>query len=1358
MKNPLFESDPSDTDERRRSRDDQTSPGGIGRGWTEAPESHLRRVRAGGLLTKLPFDAKGTPRVRFFRVAASDRELQWGDPADAASPTLGSRLLLHEVQSVARGHATRAFEAHARADPKRAGPPAECFSLVAKDADSCDLRGGDVDDAALWAGALETLCSRARRAHAVERMHTFGDPDARANGLRKTATAETPSPSAARAPASLGRGKPPPSPSSSSLPSSSLPSPALLDYRTGGGSGVDPNAGAEAASAFVPMASEPPLANEGHVALAVSAPETEDARFSGDAADRSGARRRETLNPLGAVSRFAHPPSRPPPLLADEPATREAAGFETQKEEKGVAGVPRRARTDAVSSSSTSSSTLFADYAPLTARTYVSGGGEDLVEAFSRSRHGRAKELDALFSRGVDPRARDANGLTLLHIAAQNNQRKTAKLVLKRTDYAVDPPSREILNQQTNAGQTALHYAFAYGYHDLARWLVSLGADDGVVNAHGLSCYEGLDPDEPAREALAAPEMLEMARRKRQERRAEARRPGTSVGTSRDGARRHDELDAPGWEPRGPRSDSAYGGSSNRSHDAYSVSSAGSVESPTGWDPRPPSIAHRGVPAVPMPSPPVALVASPVVQDPFAVWDPGRPGPGPGPGYPRAAGFAPPGPGELPSPPFAHAYPPSPYGGVVSGAHGVYGEFYGHSVHSMHSPYAYPPATGDPVAAARFAAAAAHRNRATAPPYGNAPYGNAGFFPAPGFRGDLFPEAGPGSQPGLGPRDPAGDAPRPPSPIMRGARRDPRDDDSSNLDTSSDEASGAGSARVTDERKPKAKAKPKAESSFSRAERDVSPRRKPARRRAGEARAAAALPAKRGGRGAADPDLDGRVAMRFAAMRRGGFHSSDSDDATSASEAERNRETSARRVRKTSDVRKGRWMTGKASSLGPEDTEDREDREDRASASSKSGSAREREEDRTKHADAVNGRRRVSTTVSERSVLPPRVASKVRLVLHAANVVDFEIVRDALLTGALGAGVADWSKTLRELCDAAVFPSAVDLVAIRQAYVDADTGAVRKARADAAGAADRFFLALLEVKRPAEKARALATREGFARALDAVVAHLDAVARSAARAAASARLERLAEVALALGDILRKEEAKDGANAKKAKEDAREAYAHFAPGGWRAGALARLAPPPASGEARRGGAAGSASTANLLRHLAKTVAAKSPDLLRVGEELRSPRGEEPERNDATRGETIFSANERDGDERNRSSLASASARLVALDAAVDAAAREAEASATGKDAAYGKKFARSLELFLEQARAGLRRARAAQAQAREAAEALSEKFGPAPPGANPGETLEAILSFVRAFETAAEETAAAKRARERERAKKPARE
>ena len=76
-------------------------------------------------------------------------------------------------------------------------------------------------------------------------------------------------------------------------------------------------------------------------------------------------------------------------------------------------------------------------------------------------------------------------------------------------------------------------------------------------------------------------------------------------------------------------------------------------------------------------------------------------------------------------------------------------------------------------------------------------------------------------------------------------------------------------------------------------------------------------------------------------------------------------------------------------------------------------------------------------------MLPPRLASKVCLVLNAAGVGDVSAVRDALLTGALGAGVADWPKTLRELCDAGVFPSAADLVAIRTAYVRADTGAAR---------------------------------------------------------------------------------------------------------------------------------------------------------------------------------------------------------------------------------------------------------------------------------------------------------------------------
>jgi hypothetical protein len=1304
-KNPLFESDPSDTDERRRSQDDQTSPGGIGRGRTEAPESHLRRVRAGGLLTKLPSDKKGAPRVRFFRVTASDRELQWGDPADAASPTLGSRLLLHEVQSVARGHATRAFETLARADPKRAGPPAECFSLVALD-DTCDLRGGDADDAALWAGALETLCARARRAHAVEQIHA-PSPSARAS---VSATSTTPSPSAARAPATLRNGKPP-TPPSVLRPDFSSSSQTYGDYHTGGGSGVNPNAGAEAATAFVPVASDPPapLPNEGHVALAVSLSESEEERARAGATRRDRRLTPNAREPVGAVSRFAHASGRPPPLLVDEPATRKSG--------------EKRAPGDAVRSST--------PRAPLTARTYLSGGGEDLVEAFSRSRHGRAKELDALFSRGVDPHARDANGLTLLHIAAQNNQRKTAKLVLKRTDFVCDPPSRDMMNQQTNAGQTALHFAFAYGYHDLARWLVSLGADDGIVNVHGLSCYEGLDPDEPKRETLNAPEMLEMARRKRRERRAETLRPGTSVGHGEQS--RYDEQDsALGGSARGPRSDSAYGGSnySGRS-DAYSVSSAGSGESPTGWDPRPPPIAHRGVPAAPMPSPPVAPVASPVAPDAFA-HHPGHPG------YPHAAGFAPPGSPLL----FGHGYPPHPGGGAWSpqSAYGgmVAGSAYGDSVYGamMSPPYVLPGV--DPVAAAHFAA---HQRSMMAPPYGFAGY----VAPGPAFHAGGVPSAG--------------DAPRPPSPIMRGVRRG-GEDDSSNLDTSSDEAEDSKRGKTKTKTKTKTKPNVDAKKGFPRASRegDVPGHKKPARRRAGEARAAAALPAKRGGKGAADPDLDGRVAMRFAAMRRGGFHSSDSDDATSASEAERtpklSRATSSKerapvRVEETSET-SSKSEIGATNAVESDASSEAKPRGG-TSCASKTALPAAPEEARAETAPAPPGppassayaagaarrEERRRARAEERSVLPPRLASKVSLVLNAAGVGDFSAVRDALLTGALGAGgPADWSATLRELCDAQIFPSAVDLVAIRAAYVDADTGAVRADRADRAGAADTFFLALLDVKRPAEKARALLTRETFADALDALVGVFDAIQQSTTRAASSERLDRLVEIALALGDILRKEEG----NA--------ETYAHFAPGGWRAGALKRLA---ASSSPR----AGSAKNANLLRHLAKTVAAKSPDLMRVGEDLLPVTSPKSEASEAARRRR----RESEADERefvqNDNVFSSARARLAALASAVEDAAREAELSATGKDAAYGKKFARSLDLFLEQARAGLRRARAAEAQALESTETLREKFGPAPPGAAPEETLEALLSFVRAFETAAEETAAAKRARERERANRP---
>ena len=118
----------------------------------------------------------------------------------------------------------------------------------------------------------------------------------------------------------------------------------------------------------------------------------------------------------------------------------------------------------------------------------------------------------------------------MLHIAAQNNQRKAAKLVLKRTDFATDPPRLSLIDAQTSAGHTALHFAFAYGYKDLGKYLLSLGADDTVANVHGMTCYEGLDPDEPPRDCLNTPEMRELARSKELRRRVDAMRPGAGAG------------------------------------------------------------------------------------------------------------------------------------------------------------------------------------------------------------------------------------------------------------------------------------------------------------------------------------------------------------------------------------------------------------------------------------------------------------------------------------------------------------------------------------------------------------------------------------------------------------------------------------------------------------------------------------------------------------------------------------------------------------------------------------------------------------------------------------------------------------
>lgn len=77
----------------------------------------------------------------------------------------------------------------------------------------------------------------------------------------------------------------------------------------------------------------------------------------------------------------------------------------------------------------------------------------------------------------------ESSGNTLLHIAAQNGNKRAAKCLLRR---GID------INARNHRGNTAVHYCFAYGYVELGEYLISKGGDDLIKNVDGLSCYEGI--------------------------------------------------------------------------------------------------------------------------------------------------------------------------------------------------------------------------------------------------------------------------------------------------------------------------------------------------------------------------------------------------------------------------------------------------------------------------------------------------------------------------------------------------------------------------------------------------------------------------------------------------------------------------------------------------------------------------------------------------------------------------------------------------------------------------------------------------------------------------------------------------
>mmetsp|Transcript_30732 Transcript_30732/g.69742 ORF Transcript_30732/g.69742 Transcript_30732/m.69742 type:complete len:530 (+) Transcript_30732:1-1590(+) len=114
----------------------------------------------------------------------------------------------------------------------------------------------------------------------------------------------------------------------------------------------------------------------------------------------------------------------------------------------------------------------------------------DFKHICSMCRHSKFSDAEQMMNQpdwNVPIDFQDDQGNSLLHVVAQNGSRRMVKLCLRRGAQ---------LDLQNLTGQTALHFAFGYGYADVGDYLVQKGADDSVRNKDGLTCYEGLGAKE----------------------------------------------------------------------------------------------------------------------------------------------------------------------------------------------------------------------------------------------------------------------------------------------------------------------------------------------------------------------------------------------------------------------------------------------------------------------------------------------------------------------------------------------------------------------------------------------------------------------------------------------------------------------------------------------------------------------------------------------------------------------------------------------------------------------------------------------------------------------------------------------
>jgi ankyrin repeat protein len=118
---------------------------------------------------------------------------------------------------------------------------------------------------------------------------------------------------------------------------------------------------------------------------------------------------------------------------------------------------------------------------------YVRMLDEEFEKMCSLIRHGKLPDLEETFdqnSLNISINFQDRiTGNSLLHIAAQNGNKRILKFLLRRGAS---------VNIQNLNGQTPLHFAYGFGYQSLGEYLISKGADDSLKNKDGLTCYEGL--------------------------------------------------------------------------------------------------------------------------------------------------------------------------------------------------------------------------------------------------------------------------------------------------------------------------------------------------------------------------------------------------------------------------------------------------------------------------------------------------------------------------------------------------------------------------------------------------------------------------------------------------------------------------------------------------------------------------------------------------------------------------------------------------------------------------------------------------------------------------------------------------